>query len=673
MNDDDITISPDKKSMMANIINLMALAYLDGTVTDEEKHLISDIAHSYGLNKEEFEYCADIAEQNIKEGKATIEVPEDEDSKVAFLKNLVMTMMCDGNIDKNERDFVEFITDRFGFKAKETVDYLINSITEEFVDKTGDNTANAVALGKEALGCHDIMTAFDNLVNPAHLDRNALALFLRIPDNEHWIRLLSEEQVDLLKEYAEKGYAASQFALGRYYQVVEASYDKARDLFIAASKAGLADASAALAIMYRRGQLGEISIDKEKYLQFLKEACEKGSVLGNYQLFKAEVFGLDGVEACPQDIIDSIKKWLNGDESEDIQKVDPMYYEILALSYQALDNWETAADYYMKCIQTGRIETLPDYLILTSYNHDYELVDEEGYNKGIELGCENGIPYCFLMRAASNKDRYNDTEDETEKAKLHKLIAEDLTTASLGGDGDASVQLGNHYYYGDYGFEEDNDLAWGHFLDATGMNTAEGWSMLAQMVLDGNGPENLPGGFVTYCRLMALRLGDNDQLIPVILAYRSGALGKYKEEIEKYYQPQYEALPDEEKVTYFGMSFIAVIKPSGKADIIEFDLNAEDMDELAQIIDAKALKAIRSEKLDQLSEELEIDGGIVTWIDSDGTNEYAILTMANEEHQPQSFDDIYQLEEILTNLDCEVEKIYYDDFPDNDSHNDPYA
>jgi hypothetical protein len=121
------------------------------------------------------------------------------------------------------------------------------------------------------------------------------------------------------------------------------------------------------------------------------------------------------------------------------------------------------------------------------------------------------------------------------------------------------------------------------------------------------------------------------------------------------------------------MNFIAVIKPSGKADIIEFDLNVEDLDELAQIIDAKALKAIRSEKLDQLSEELEINGGIVSWIDSNGTNEYVILTTADEEHQPQSFDDIYQLEEILTNLDCEVEKIYYDDFPDNDSHNDPYA
>ena len=275
----NFTINPDKKSMMANVINLMALAYLDGTVTDEEKNLISDIAHSYGLNKEEFDYCADLAEKNIKEGKATIEVPEDEDSKVAFLKNLVMTMMCDGNIDKNERDFVEFITDRFGFKAKETVDYLIESIIEEFDDETDDNTANAIALGKEALEKHDIRAAFDHLVNPAHLDRDALELFLRIPDNKYWIHLLSEEQVDLLKEYAEKGYAVSQYTLGRYYQVVEASYDEAKDLFIAASKAGMADATAALAIMYRLGQFGEIEIDKNKCLQFLQDACSQGKVV----------------------------------------------------------------------------------------------------------------------------------------------------------------------------------------------------------------------------------------------------------------------------------------------------------------------------------------------------------------------------------------------------------
>lgn len=673
MNNDDITLSPEKRNMMANVINMMTIACLDGTVSEEENQLISDIAQAYGLSQEEFELCSDKANEDMKEGKTVVEVPEDDNDKIVFLRNLVMTMMSDGQIDKNEEDFVKFITNRFGFKPDETVEYLINSITEEFIDKTGDNTENAVALGKEALENHDIRAAFDNLVNPAHLDRDALALFLRIPENEHWIRLLSEEQVDLLKEYAEKGYAASQFALGRYYQVVEASYDEARDLFIAASKAGLADATAALAIMYRLGQFGEIEIDKEKYLQSLQDASSQGSALANHQMFKAEILGLDGIEARPQEIIDGIKKWLNGNESEDLQVVNPIYYELLGLAYQALDNWKTSTEYYLKCVRMGYIEVYPDYLILSSYNQNFELIDEEGYYKGIETGCQIGIPYCFLMRATLNKDRYDSTEDEKEREALHKAIAQDLTTASNKGDGNASLQLAYHYYYGEYGFEEDNNLAWGQCLDATGMNIAGAWSLLVQIVLDGNGPDDLPNNFVAYCRLMALRLGDDDQLIPVVIAYRSGGLGKYKNEVEKYYIPRYEALPDEEKVTYFGMNFIAVIKPSGKADIIEFDLNVEDLDELAQIIDAKALKAIRSEKLDQLSEELEINGGIVSWIDSNGTNEYVILTTADEEHQPQSFDDIYQLEEILTNLDCEVEKIYYDDFPDNDSHNDPYA
>lgn len=704
MNNDTITISPDKRSMMANIINLMTVAYLDGTVSDEEKQVIGDIAQEYGLTQEEFEFCADKAEADMKEGKAVVEVPEDDNAKVVFLRNLVMTMMCDGRIDENEENFVKFITEKFGFKPDEMVEYLINSIADEFSGKTGDITtegneeearkkeiANAIALGKEALDSHDIRAAFDNLVNPAHLDRDALALFLRIPDNEHWIRLLSEEQVDLLKEYAEKGYAVSQFALGRYYQVVEASYDEARDLFIAASKAGLTDATAALAIMYRLGQFGEIEIDKDKYLQSLQDACSQGSALANHQLLKAEILGLDGVEARPQEIIDGIKKWLNGNESEDLQVINPIYYELMGLAYQVLDDWKTAAEYYMKCVRMGYVEVYPDYLILSSYNQNYELIDEEGYYKGIETGCQIGIPYCFLMRATLNKDRYDSTDDEKEKEALHKSIAQDLTTASNRGDGNAALQLAYHYYYGEYGFEEDNNLAWGQCLDATSMNMADAWSMLVQIVLDDNGPDNLPNNFVAYCRLMALRLGDQDQLIPVVIAYRSGGLGKYKNEVEKYYLPQYNALSDEEKVSYFGMNFIAVIKPSGKADLIEFDLETETWDELCEVIDADEMKPIRTGTLNQIAKDVDLDDHITAWVDSDGKAKgleenptgnkiypgpvlgWLILTLEDEEGNQHCFDDIYQLEDVIEKLGCEVEDIYYDEFPDDDRHNDPHA
>ena len=696
------TIDPNKKNMMANIINLMTIACFDGTVSKEENDLISNIAHSYGLTQEEFQICAETTQENLKEGKTTVEIPEDDDTKAAFLKNLVMGMMCDGNIDENEKIYFKFIAEKFGYDGDKAFDILIDSVANDILKsddptntqesngpadthETGNNDnevddealkteiAQKKTLGKEALEKHDIPAAFDNLLFAAHGDRSANQLFLRIPNNKHWLHLLTEDQVDQLKAYAEKGFYYAQYALGRYYQVVDAEYDKARNLFIQLSKAGQADATAALAIMLRWGQLGVGPIDKEMYIRSLQEACEKGSVLGTFQMLKAEIFGLDGRDARPQEIIDGIKKWLNGNESEDIQEVDPMYYELIALGYEALDDWNTAADYYMKCIRMGRYEVLPDYLMLKSFNHDYELIDEEGYNKGIELGCQYGIPYCFVMRATANKDRYDSTDDENEKARLHELIADDLTTASFGGDGDAAVQLGNHYYYGEYGFEEDNNLAWGHFLDGSIANKAEAWAMLAQIVLDGNGPENLSGSFVTYCRLMALRQGDDDQLIPVILAYRSGALGEYKDEIEKYYQPQYDALSDEAKVSFFGLTFIAVLKPEGKADLIEFDLNTQTWEELEEIIDAKQLQAVHSVALDQLSKELETDGRITMWTDSNKTNPYCILTLVDEDQQPRCFDDIYQLEQIIETLDCKVEQIYYDEFPDDDGRNDPYA
>lgn len=404
---------------------------------------------------------------------------------------------------------------------------------------------NAIELGKEALRKHDIPAAFDHLFMAAHQDNQAAQLFLRIPNNEYWLHLISEEQVEQLKEHTENASWIAQYTLGRYYQIVEAEFDKARDLFIELSKADMADASAALAIMYRRGQLGEGPIDKEAYLQSLEDASEKGSKLGNYQRLKAEIFGLDGLEARPQEIIDGLKNWL-GDESEDIEKADPMYYELIAKSYQALDVWQKASEYYRKSICMGRIESYPDYLIMTSFNHEYELIDEKGYYEGIEWGCQQGIPYCFVMRATANKDRYDNTDDEKEKEQLHQLIAEDLNTASLMGDETATVLLGNHYYYGEYGFEENNDLAWGQFVLGTGMYSADAYSMLAQIIIDGNAPVHLSEGFLPHCQLMALRLGDDNQLIPVVNAYQSGKLASYAQEIERYYVPKYNELPDDD-------------------------------------------------------------------------------------------------------------------------------
>ena len=697
MDNKSISISPDKRGKMNNIINLMYLAYIDEEVTEAENNLVNDIAKSYGLTEEEFNYCLEQCQKAIKDGKITIEVPKDENDQIIFLRNLVMGMMIDGKIDDSEMEFLQFITEKYGFKPKETIEYLMNTIAEEFGKENGDDEEEIdpevlkekIEKGKEALAKHDIREAFDRLLAPAHLDKEAFLLFVRIPTNEHWIRLISEEQVNLLKTLAQKGYAVSQFTLGRYYQVVEGNYDEARELFLAASKSGLIDANAALTNMYRLGQLdGEI--DLELYYQTLIECCEKGSEMAFYIFFNAEILGLDGREACPQDVINLIKKWLKGDESEDVQKVNPCTYEMLGLAYQALDDWETAANYYLMSVRMGLVEAYPQYIILSTHNHDLELVDEEGYQKGIETGCKLGVPYCFYMRANLNKDRYVDTEDEKEREALHKLIEEDLNTACRLGDGNALLQMGYHHYYGEYDFEENNELAWSEFIAATIYNVADAWGMLVQMVLDGYGPEKLPTGFIAHCRLMGLRLGDDDQLIPVMVAFHSNGLGNYKDEIVKYYEPRYNALPDEEKVTYFGMSFIAVIDTNGKADLIEFDLENETWDELCEIIDAKKLEPIHCGALKQIAKDVEIENTIVAWVDSEaesknlednpygdkiypGVKGHVILTLEDENGEPLCFDDIYELEEVIESLGCEVEKIYYDEFPDDDSRYDPYA
>lgn len=684
-------VAPDKKAAMAHVINLMTIACTDGKVTQEEQQVINNIANAYGLTEEEFQYCSDTCNECLKKGTAVVEMPKTDDEKAVMIKNMVFTMMSDGEISDCERQYVEFIAEKFGFKAKEFVDYLIKSIVDEY--SQNENNAEieeAIALGKEALMNNDIAKAFDLLYDAAHLDQAARRLFLMIPEVDQRLFLLTIDQEEFLEDEVKKGDALAQYTLGRRYQAQGYSFEEARDLFLAAAKAGLGDAIAALSLLLIKGHMGEVEIDKDVYYQGMLEAVDKGSLIGQYYIYKAAIYGFNNNPANPQAVIDNIKEWLNGDESEDLFKVNPTYYEILAMAYEAIDDWKTSADYFIKCVRMGRIDLYHDWLLNTYLNKDYEITDVEGYEKALEKGIALGCGNSHILRAYANQELYDASDDEDEKKKLSKQIQDDLISAADLGEGDASYTLGVLYYYGSYGVAKDTNVAWGYFLDASGMNVAGAWNMMGEMYLNDEAPKELGPHFISYCRLMAMRLGDDDALIPVIISYYGGYLDQYSNEIQKYYLPLYNALPDEVKTEYFGLQFIAAVNPDGKANLIQFDFEKEDWSELEEIIDAKKLEAIHTDQLDQLSKELDFEGRITAWVDRDRVSKHLepntigkkfsptpilgdiIFTLEDNQYHPMAI-DLAPMKQLIDKLGGEVEDVYYEEFPDDDSHNDPQA
>ena len=76
---------------MGHIINLLSIAYADGSITEEEKNLICSISDNLGLTNEEFNHCL-ATWQETDEDILKVSMPEAEEDRIAFLKNMTLLM-----------------------------------------------------------------------------------------------------------------------------------------------------------------------------------------------------------------------------------------------------------------------------------------------------------------------------------------------------------------------------------------------------------------------------------------------------------------------------------------------------------------------------------------------------------------------------------------------------
>ena len=526
------------KPKLAHLVNLIDVAMIDGKISEEEKTVLYNIAETLGATNEEFEFCVKTAEES--RDKVIIEVPDTDEEKTFFLKNLTIMMMSDGQIDDNEKQYIKFIAEKFGYDGEKALQILMENVADEICEKLSkeeskeDKIKRETQLGKDALLRHDIPTAFDHLIYAAHMDRDAFKLFLMIVNARTSLFLLSEEQVALLKELAEKDYALSQYAYGRYLEALRPDKDAlntANEYFKKAEKAGVPDAIFVQSVLFKAGHYG--MVDREEADRMVNKAFDKSSLLAARHIMRQIIYGWNNRQADPQLVIDTLNNWLNGNESDDILLVDPLYYNVLGEAYAALDDKTNAEKYYRKAISMGYIEAWSD-LCLLHYN-------DENYLDLLNEGCDAGDPYCFVYRASNLMNCYDDF-DEKEKAEMDvsEMILEDLLAAYKKGADSAAYFLGDACYYGRYGFERNTEKAWYWFSEGSHRDDGNAYQMLAIMIYEENNPYEVSEGLMDYCSIMALRNGCHDMLDVVVESYRDGNLTDYAAEIERYYLPEYE-------------------------------------------------------------------------------------------------------------------------------------
>ena len=99
------------KQRLGQLKNLVMLASADENVTDSEMAVLIAVASREDITPEEFNKVMDDPD-SVK-----IELPEDEETKLAYLRDMVAMMMIDGELDEHEMGICKLYAMALGYRS----------------------------------------------------------------------------------------------------------------------------------------------------------------------------------------------------------------------------------------------------------------------------------------------------------------------------------------------------------------------------------------------------------------------------------------------------------------------------------------------------------------------------------------------------------------------------
>lgn len=608
----------ENEMRLLHLVNLMSIAFVDGEIADDERDILIWIAQEMGLTEEEYNSCVDYWKKTVEEN-IPIAIPKDDEDQIEYLKHFALVMMIDGQLADNEKGYLAHVAEQFGYNAEKLLPALIEDVYHEYFeedeeeeDDIFDETDDELQLdmGKMKLQENDVEGAFDELFLPALRNAEAAECFMIIPNINSRLFRLTPEQIEKVEEAADKGYPLAIYVLGRYYQVMKIEEQEgdwlpaARHLLGEAANAGIADAHWAMAMLYLLGYEGPVVFDH--YRELINKAFDNGSMQAFKQKLHDTIYGIHGFEADPKTAIRIIEDFLSKDEV--YTSTYPDILDLLGEAYRIVGNKDKSD----KCFETAQ-----DHGFFEAGAHRFENrtegPDRDFYRETLsvilDFACDNKDPNSFMSRAL--EDIYHhDKEDCPNPKDYQRKLKDDLEMAYTLGNGDAAYLIGHCYYYGNYGYEENNQEAWNWYTKGQEMESGLAYWGMAQMIEDENCPEDLPGNYLEFCRLAALRRGITEMLPDVVEAYKQGKLNNYAEEIEKNYLPLLDLDGGDPNIPT-----VLIVKHDGKATI--YHLEKEDWHKLSTLIGAKRLAPLRIDALDKIGNDAGFGDHLVAWTDID--------------------------------------------------------
>ena len=396
---------------------------------------------------------------------------------------------------------------------------------------------------------HKVFDAYDELAPYLTENEEAQRLFVELLRTGVNVYLL-QDSIDEIEKLAKAGNPWMQYAYARYHEWVQPEANSnaiMEEYYLKADAAGIADAHMCLAFCWRDGDLG--LIDRERYTRMLQEAVDRGSHMAVQQQLRDMMNGNGGYERDPWKAYEVLDLFVRQSEEKG-EHFDPRYLHVLGDIAHTLGRNAEADLLYEKALKAGDSTAWFWLMCLRCCDEKGTMQNTEECEKLMQAYEDATIPEVYSsIQMWAQAIGYDDLTDDLKK-DLHEMVKDNLDLSYDLGDAYGTLCMGYNYYYGKFGFEEDNAEAWKWFARAALMRNCSAYTMMAEMIKEGFAPDGYDEEFQHVCELRALRLGDDDCLERVVEAYKDGFLTDYALEIEKYHLPEYEAQEKEDDDEY---------------------------------------------------------------------------------------------------------------------------
>ena len=363
--------------------------------------------------------------------------------------------------------------------------------------------------------------------------------FLRRFRTKERVMLLTKDDVAELRKFADSGDPFAAYALGRWLYVsvpTDTAMSEAEQLFLSA-KNDVPDALAAYAMMWRYGETKENTMDLKEYNKLMQAALKRGSERAAQQLARQRIFGMF-CEADPEKVAAEIEQRLSSSDDS-----DPQWYSLLAFAYEQLGRNDDAIRQYELSTAKGQMD---DYFYMAYLYHQRGNVAL--HDSLMSKGIVEGSGLCCIFEADMDEDDYRQLSNYQRRLH-HERVEVNLRIGMKRGEGWCAYYLWYLTYNHQLAFYGD-EAKWSSYLKrGAQLASSQCIIKMAELAEEGKWPEPMSDYDIGELWLRAARYSpdDEDALRGLRRVSDPAFLLRHKEELERYWQPKFEALAAEEE------------------------------------------------------------------------------------------------------------------------------